>query len=59
MEEKIKQKLAGIVHEPLFQVFIDVQKAYDYLDRVRCMEILMGYGLGTNLYRLMQRYWDE
>ena len=33
MEAKPAQKLEGIVHEPLFQVIIDVQKAYDYLDR--------------------------
>ena len=29
MEAKLEQKLAGIVHEPLFQVFLDVRKAYD------------------------------
>ena len=28
MEEKLDQQLAGIVPEPLFQVIIDVQKAY-------------------------------
>ena len=28
MEEKLDQQLAGIVHEPLFQVIIDVLKAY-------------------------------
>ena len=27
MEAKLKQQLAGIVHEPLFRVFIDVSKA--------------------------------
>ena len=32
-EGKLEQKLAGIVHEPLFQVFIDMQKAYESLDR--------------------------
>ena len=26
MEKKLEQKLAGIVHEPLFQVSIDAQK---------------------------------
>ena len=48
-EDKMEQQLAGIVHVPLFQVFIDVRKAYDSLDRGRCMEIVRGYGLGPNL----------
>ena len=37
MEGKLEQKLAGIVHETLYQVFIDVRNAYDSLDRGRCM----------------------
>ena len=48
-----------IVYEPLLQVFIDVQKDYDSLDRGRCIEIIRGYGMGTNLQRLIQRYWDR
>ena len=47
MEENLEHKLAGIVHEPLFQVFIDVQKAYNSLYRVRYMEILRGSWPGT------------
>ena len=29
IEAKLEQQLAGIVHEPLFQVFIHVRKAYN------------------------------
>ena len=29
LESKLAQQLAGISHETLFQVFVDVQKAYD------------------------------
>ena len=32
MEAKLEQKLTGIVHEPLFQFFLDVRKAYDSLE---------------------------
>ena len=53
------QQLEGIVHEPLFQVIIDVQKAYGYFDRGIYMGILRGYGLDNNLQRLLQQYWDE
>ena len=58
MKAKLEQQLARIVHEPSFQVFIDVRKAYNSLDRGRCMEILRDYGLGPKLQRLLQRYWD-
>ena len=45
MEAKLEQQLAGILHKPLFKVFIDVRKAYSSLDRGRCMEILHEHGL--------------
>ena len=53
MEAKLAQNLAGLCHETLFQVFLDVQKSYNYLDRRRCMYILRGYALGTNFQRLI------
>ena len=37
MEAKMEQQIAGIVHKPLFQVFLDVRKAYDLLDQGICM----------------------
>ena len=59
IEAKLDQQIAGIVHEPLFQVFIDVRKAYNSLYRVRCMEILREYGLGPRLQKSIQCYWDR
>ena len=64
MEENLEQQLAGIVHEPPLQVFIDVRKACNYLDRGRCMEILRGiawvliyrgYYIGTGMDRRWYR----
>ena len=52
-------QLAGIYHEPLFQMFLNVRKAYDLLYRTRCMEVLRGYGLGADLQRLLERYWND
>ena len=51
MEAKLTQQLALLIHESLFQVFLDVGKSYESLDRGRCVEILRGYGLATNLQR--------
>ena len=55
METKLEQQLAGVVHDPLLQVFIDVRKAYESLDRGICVEILRGYGLGPKLQWLLNR----
>ena len=46
IEAKLEQELAGIVHETVFQVFIDVRKAFNSLDRGICMKIVCEYGLG-------------
>ena len=59
LEAKLAQQLAGMCHDPLLQVLLDVSKAYNYLDRQRCMEILRGYDLGPNLQRLLKSFWDE
>ena len=55
----MSQQLYGIVNEPLFQVFLDVRKAYNSPDGGRCLEILRGYGLGLNLDRLLTHYWER
>ena len=57
IEAKLVQQLTGLVHKLLFQVLLDLQKSYDYLDRGTYMDILRGCGLGPNLHRLIQRYW--
>ena len=59
LESKLVQNLVGIAHEPLFQVFLDVRKAYDSLDRGRYMEILRGYGMGKRMARLIVNHWDN
>ena len=53
------QKLARIAHDPLYQVLLDVWKAYNSLDRGWCMEILRGYRIGQRMARLMTYHWDN
>ena len=53
LEAKLVHQLAGIFHEPLFQFFLDVRKAYESVDRGRCMEILWGYRMGQRMARLI------
>ena len=38
-------------------IFLDLTKAYDALDRSRCLEILVGYGVGPSARRLLTTYW--
>ena len=59
IEANLAQKLAGIFHKPLFQVFIDVWKAYNSLYIGIYMKIIRVCDLGTNLQRLLQRYWTN
>ena len=59
LEANLDHKLVGLCHASLFQVFLDVCNAYNLLCRGRCMDILIGYGLGTKLRRILQRFWDD
>ena len=38
-------------------IFLDLTKAYNALDRSRCLEILVGYGVGPSARRLLTTYW--
>ena len=41
----------------LYVIFLYLTKAYDALDRSRCLGILEGYGVGPGARRLLQNYW--
>ena len=49
LEAKLAQHLAGLFHEPLFYVLLDMHKSYNSLDRAMYLETLRGYFLGPNL----------
>ena len=57
-ENKLSPQLAGLCYDPLLQFLLDVCKYYDALDWGKYMEILRGYGLGSNLQNLLQCFWD-
>jgi hypothetical protein len=40
----------------LYQIFIDLAKAYDTLDRGRTLEVLKGYGTGPRVLRLLENF---
>jgi hypothetical protein len=59
MEVKLQQQLALVDQEPLYQIYLDLRKAYAALDQGRCLEILAGYGVGPNLIPLQKKFWDD
>ena len=45
LEAKLIQHLAALREEVLYMIFLDLHKAYDALDRSRCLETMKGYGV--------------
>ena len=44
---------------PLYNIFLDLKKAYDSVDRWQIMKILENYGLGPNIRRIIWKYWIQ
>ena len=58
-EVKLAQQLAYIEQVPLYGVFIDLRKAYDAMDRGRCLDILKAYGVGPKMLKVIGFFWDH
>ena len=56
IEANIAQELAYLEEVALYATFIDLQKAYDAMDRERCLLLLKGYGVGPNMLRLIKHF---
>lgn len=59
IEAKLVQQLARRRQCPFYEIFIDLRKAYDTLDRERALAILEGYGVGPRAIRLLRQFWDQ
>lgn len=57
MEVKLAQQLASVEQCPFYGIFLDLKKAYDAMDRDRCLNILRNVGVGENTVRLISRFW--
>ena len=53
LELKLLQQVAALMEEFPHAIFLDLHKAYNDLDRSRCMGILEGYGVGNKDLRLL------
>jgi hypothetical protein len=59
IEVKLAQQLSYLKLKPFYGVFLDFRKAFDSMDRERCIMILEGYGAGPRIIWLIRGYWRD
>jgi hypothetical protein len=59
LETKLAQQLAFLEQAPMYGGFIDLRKAFDAMDRGRCIQILRDRGVGEKALRLITTFWRE
>ena len=59
LEAKLIQQLATTRWEVLYDMFLDLHKSYNDLDRDRFLGILVAYGVGSRGFRLLRKYGDR
>jgi hypothetical protein len=59
LEAKLQMQHAVRSGLPYYQVFLDLRKAYDTLDRDGTMAILEAYGVGPNIWHYLWWVWDN
>ena len=56
LEVNLLHQVAALSEAVLHEIFLDLHKAYDALDRFRCLDIREGYSVGPRSLRLLRRY---
>jgi hypothetical protein len=59
IEAKLAQQLLHLELKPFYRVFLDLKKAFNSMDRDRCILILEGYGAGPRMIWLIWTYWRD
>jgi hypothetical protein len=59
IEAKLARQLAWCDQCPLYEIYLDLKKAYDAIDQGCMLKILEAYGVGPNLLRLQNSFWQN
>ena len=59
LKANLFQQITGMRDEVLYEVFINLQKVYDTLERELYMDILVGYEFGLRMERILRHYWGH
>ena len=59
LEAKLRMQLASYQCLPLYQLYLDLTKAYDCLNRKRTMSLLEAYGVGPCTRSIIEAVWDH
>ena len=54
LKAKLLYQLTAMREAVLFEVFLDIRKAYDALDRERILDLLTAYGFDPRTVRLLR-----
>ena len=58
-EAKIRMQIASCNSTPLYQIYLDLSKAYDSIDREQTLEIMRKYKVGPNIRNYIKKIWDQ
>ena len=59
LEVKMIQQVTAIREAVLHTIYLNLHKAYDALDRSRCLKTMKVYGMDPRSLRLLRRYWER
>ena len=59
LKVKLLHKVSALREAVLHAILLDLRKAYDALERSRCLDILEGYSVGPRSFCLLCRYWER
>jgi hypothetical protein len=59
IKAKLAQQLSYLELRPFYGIFLDLRKAFDPMDRERCIMVLEGYDAGPRMIRLIHGFWHD
>ena len=52
-------KIASCESQTLYQIYLDLKKVYDSIDRDRVVDIIKQYNIGPNIHRYILIVWKQ